>query len=119
MTSKRVYKKPISIVHTLSEMEQMTDTQLDEDLFRAFRSIISYYPTGTTVLLSNHSITIVEKNQLHSLDRPMVRIIFDLQEQKEVFHRVDLNKNKNIKIEREIITEEYIHNPSILEAVRS
>lgn len=118
MTSKRTYKNAFSVMDTLSQMEEMTRLQLDEDIFKVFRSIISYYPVGTTVLLDNETIAIVEQNRVSSVSEPIVRIIFDLKNQKKVFSKIDLNLRKDIKIEREIITEEYINNPNILGAIQ-
>ncbi|NLK22116.1 MAG: HD-GYP domain-containing protein [Epulopiscium sp.] len=118
MTSKRIYRDPFTIVDTLNEMERMTKNHLDEDIFKIFRSIICYYPVGTTVLLSDNTIAIVEQNRIESITQPVVRVIYDLGSQREVFKRVDLILNDTITIQRELISEEYINNPSILRAMK-
>lgn len=118
MTSKRIHRDPYTIIDTLNEMEKMTKDHLDEDLFKIFRSIICYYPVGTTVLLSNETIAIVEQNKTESINQPIIRVIFDLKSQRELFKRIDLAHYENIKIQRELIPEEYMNNPSILRAIR-
>lgn len=118
MTSKRAYRNEYTIVNTLNEMERMTKNHLDEDLFKTFRGMICYYPVGTTVLLSNETVAIVEQNKIGSIDKPTVRVIYDLKTKQEVFRRVDLSATKEVKIERELISEEYINNPAILRAMR-
>lgn len=118
MTSKRAYRNEYTIVNTLNEMERMTKDHLDEDLFKTFRGMICYYPVGTTVLLSNDTIAIVEQNKIGSIDRPTVRVIYDLKNNEEIFRRVDLSATKELKVERELISEEYMNNPSILRAMR-
>ncbi|NLM48805.1 MAG: HD-GYP domain-containing protein [Epulopiscium sp.] len=118
MTSKRAYRNEYTIVNTLNEMERMTKNHLDEDLFKTFRGMICYYPVGTTVLLSNETVAIVEQNKIGSIDKPTVRVIYDLKTKQEVFKRVDLSATKEVKIERELISEEYINNPAILRAMR-
>ncbi|WP_058485578.1 HD-GYP domain-containing protein [Defluviitalea phaphyphila] len=116
MTSTRVYKKAFSVVDTLSEMEEMTKNKLDADIFKVFRSIISYYPVGSTVLLNDNTIAIVEQNRPDYIDAPIVRVIFDLNTQQEVFKQVDLHIEKNLEIEKEIVLEEYIDNSCIIKA---
>lgn len=118
MTSKRVYRDEFTIVDTINEMEKMTKEHLDEDIFKTFRGIICYYPIGTTVLLNNETIAIVEKNRIESINQPIVRVIYDLKNNEEAFKRLDLAISDDIKIERELISEEYMNNPSILRAMR-
>lgn len=118
MTSKRIHRDPYTIIDTLNEMEKMTRYHLDPDIFKIFRSIICYYPVGTTVLLTDETIAIVEKNKTESISQPTVRVIYDLKSQQELFKRLDLMLCDDVKIKRELIPEEYMNNPSILRAMK-
>ncbi|MDK2786793.1 MAG: hypothetical protein PWP07_18 [Epulopiscium sp.] len=118
MTSKRIHRDPYTIIDTLNEMEKMTRYHLDSDIFKIFRSIICYYPVGTTVLLSDDTIAIVEKNKTEAINQPTVRVIYDLKSQQELFKRLDLVLHDDIKIQRELVPDEYMNNPAILRAMK-
>lgn len=75
-------------------------TQFKQEYIELFRKIISIYPNGTRVHLSDGRVGIVAKQNQYLSDRPLIRIIeeegYELPENK--LYEIDLAKQLNITI---------------------
>ncbi len=96
MQKRRTYE-------VFEELEQLTQTELDPDLFEHFKKHVAVYPTGQAVLLSNGCKGIVSRQNLKMLTRPVVRVVIDSKGNKEkVPYEYDLMRERTLFIIDEI-----------------
>lgn len=72
--------------------------KLDPVVKDALQKIVAFYPVGTTVLLNDGTIGIVEKNYLEDLNRPAIRVIYNARTMTREDERVFLQKSLNLEI---------------------
>ena len=77
LTSKRSYRKAWHPKEALEYILKGSGSQFDASLVQIFSHLISVYPTGTLVKLSDDSIAVVVKNYAEDLSRPRVRLLED------------------------------------------
>jgi putative nucleotidyltransferase with HDIG domain len=77
LTSQRSYRKAWHPKEALEYIIAGSDSQFDCDLVNAFSHIISVYPTGTLVRLSDGSIAVIVRNHTENIFRPCIRLLED------------------------------------------
>lgn len=95
LTSARPYRQGMELNEVVLLLRK---EKLNLEIKNALESILAFYPVGTTVLLSNGAIGIVEKNYQGNLKRPLVRIVKDGQSFLESPYRIDLSKEERLFI---------------------
>jgi len=92
VTADRVYHRGMPPSTALKKMLEWSDERhLDKNLVYQFIRCLSVYPAGALVQLSNHRIALVESVNPDTMDKPIVRVLYDLTKQ-AVLHpyKVDL-----------------------------
>ncbi len=77
LTSQRSYRKAWHPKEALEYIIAGSDSQFDCELVRVFSHLISVYPTGTLVKLSDGSTAVIVKNHSENIFRPCVRLLED------------------------------------------
>ena len=77
LTSQRSYRKAWHPKEALEYIIAGSDSQFDCDLVKVFSHLISVYPTGALVKLSDGSTAVVVKNHPENIFRPLVRLFED------------------------------------------
>ncbi|MFB0920127.1 MAG: HD-GYP domain-containing protein [Oscillospiraceae bacterium] len=77
LTSQRSYRKAWHPKDALEYIIANSDSQFDCELVREFSQLISVYPTGTLVKLSDGSTAAIVKNHPENIFRPCVRLLED------------------------------------------
>lgn len=75
LTSQRSYRKAWHPKEALEYIIAGSDSQFDCELVQVFSRLISVYPSGTLVKLSDGSSAVVVKNHSENIFRPYVRLI--------------------------------------------
>jgi hypothetical protein len=82
-------------------MMAVAETQLDRDVLIQFLKIVSIYPTGASVRLSNRETGVVVGQHRGLPSRPIVRIVKQNTMDKELdIKEIDLAKHTTIFIEQ-------------------
>ncbi len=95
LISTRPYRMGYPINQSLMLFRQ---EKLDPVVKDTLQKIVAFYPVGTTVLLNDGTIGIVEKNYLEDLNRPAIKIIYDTRSMTREDSRIFLQKSLNIEI---------------------
>lgn len=72
--------------------------KLDPVIKDTLQKIVAFYPVGTTVLLNDGTIGIVEKNYLEDLNRPAIKVIFNTRTMTREDFRIFLQKAPRLEI---------------------
>ena len=75
LTSQRSYRKAWHPKEALEYIIAGSDSQFDFDLVQIFSHLISVYPTGALVKLSDGSTAVVVKNHPENIFRPCIRLL--------------------------------------------
>ncbi len=75
LTSQRSYRKAWHPKEAIEYIIANSDSQFDCELVRDFSHLISVYPTGALVKLSDGSTAVVVKNHTENIFRPCVRLL--------------------------------------------
>jgi len=75
LTSQRSYRKAWHPKEAMEYIIKGSGSQFDNHLVQLFSHLISVYPTGTLVKLSDGSVAVVVKNHTEDLFRPQVRLL--------------------------------------------
>lgn len=79
VTADRVYHKGMAPTEALRRMLEWSDEQhLDKDVVYQFIRALSIYPAGEFVELSNARIAVVETVDATRMDKPKVRVVYNL-----------------------------------------
>lgn len=98
LTSNRVYRKALLPHEGLEILYTQANSKFDLHLIETFKKSIVIYPTGIMVELSNGKKGIVVKQNANSCDRPIVRIVNQVNGKNEKREEIDLSKELNIVI---------------------
>jgi len=99
LTSNRVYRKRMPPNQALEYISAFTYQYFDYDVVKSFINNIAIYPVGTGVELSTGEKCLVVKNYKSMPMRPMVRVIYDSNNNKlKDFYEIDLTKKLNVFI---------------------
>ncbi len=99
LTSSRPYRQGMELNEVVILLRR---EKLNVEVRTTLESILAFYPIGTTVLLSNGTVGIVEKNYQGNLKRPLVRIVKDGNTLLQSPYRVDLSKEQKLFIANRI-----------------
>lgn len=77
LTSQRSYRKAWHPKEALEYIIAGSDSQFDCDLVTVFSHLISVYPIGTLVKLSDGSTAVIVKNHTENTFRPYIRLLKD------------------------------------------
>ena len=77
LTSQRSYRKAWHPKEALEYIIAGSDTQFDCDLVNVFSHLISLYPTGTLVKLSDGATAVIVENHAENIFRPRIRLLDD------------------------------------------
>ena len=75
LTSQRSYRKAWQPKESLEYIISASSSQFDSDLVEKFSHLISIYPTGSLVKLSDDSTAVVVKNHTEDIFRPCIRLL--------------------------------------------
>lgn len=92
LTSQRSYRKAWHPKDALEYILAGSETQFDSDLVQVFAHLISVYPTGSLVRLSDGSTAVVIKNHRENVFRPRVRLL-ESSPLGEKGYEIDLNED--------------------------
>ncbi len=109
LTAERVYKAGMAQTRAFRMLLEDKQQHFDRDLVQSFIKCMGVYPAGALVLLSNHRLAIVLKqNEEHPL-YPQVRMIFNVTSDHYIAPcDIDLaKKTQDIKIERCVDPKEF------------
>lgn len=95
LTSSRPYRKGMELNEVVVLLRK---EKLNLEVRTTLENILAFYPIGTTVLLSNGTIGIVEKNYQGNLKRPLVRIVKDGETLLQTPYRIDLSQEQKLFI---------------------
>jgi putative nucleotidyltransferase with HDIG domain len=99
LTTLRVYQTPNNPVEAIKIMMNLSGRHFDPETLKAFLGMIGLYPIGTMVRLSTNEIGIVTKIIPEEPARPVIRVIYDKDENTldDPFD-LDLGKNNDVSI---------------------
>lgn len=95
ITSERCYRQGVGINEAVIMLRK---ENLNEKVEKTLESMLNFYPVGSTVLLSNNAVALVEKNYSENLDRPVVRVIEENGTELANYYRLDLMQEQSIHI---------------------
>lgn len=75
LTSQRSYRKAWQPKEALEYIMNASNSQFDADLVHRFSHLISIYPTGSIIKLSDGSTAVVVKNHPEDIFRPLIRLL--------------------------------------------
>ena len=75
LTSNRPYRRANFPSEAIEYMMACADTHFDMEVLSAFLKIVSVYPSGTIVDLSNGQTAVVVENHIENILRPTVRLL--------------------------------------------
>lgn len=101
LVSNRPYREGFPINRALTILRK---EKLNEYAIKTLESMVAFYPVGTSVKLSNNLIALVEQNFTTDLNRPLVRVIYDLCTNTIENYRYDLRKELNVTILEKVTT---------------
>ncbi|MGB9813339.1 MAG: HD-GYP domain-containing protein [Thermovenabulum sp.] len=101
MTTDRVYRRAIPVHEVYEMIEGSCNTLFPFNLVRAFLSCINPFPPGTLVMLSTEEAAIVVASSDLPF-RPKVKLL-------KSFEEIDLTKELNITIRRQLTPEEALN----------
>jgi putative nucleotidyltransferase with HDIG domain len=99
LTSSRPYRQGMELNEVILLLRQ---AKLNIKIRTTLESILAFYPVGTTVMLNNGMIGIVEKNYQGNLKRPLVRIVKDGSDILESTYKIDLSKELKLFIAKRL-----------------
>lgn len=91
MTSIKVYKDAKTVLEAVEYVKEQSNSLFDSEMVAILVENVAIYPTGTGVMLSDHSKGIVIKQNRKYTNRPIIKGILE----KKV---IDLSKTDNLKI---------------------
>ena len=104
MTSDKPYRKAYTISDTVEYLYSTAGIYYEKNYIHEFLKYTPIYPVGMIVLLSNSIVGVIVKNNIESLIRPVVRLLYNPHSRiKYVNREVNLMEELTLKIEREII----------------
>ncbi len=77
ITTLRSYQYPVNPKKALDEMQKLTDTILDGEVFARFVEMMGNYPVGTLVRLDTNEIAMVRRPNPLNENAPLVRVLID------------------------------------------
>lgn len=95
LTSSRPYRQGMELNEVVLLLRK---ERLNMEVRMTLESVLAFYPVGTSVLLSNGTIGIVEKNYQGNLKRPLVRIVKDGDSFLASPYKVDLSQEQKLFI---------------------
>ncbi|MDF2612897.1 MAG: hypothetical protein K0S71_683 [Clostridia bacterium] len=95
LTSARAYRQGMELNEVVLMLRK---EKLNMEIRTMLESVLAFYPIGTSVLLSNGTIGIVEKNYQGNLKRPLVRIVKDGDYFLESPYKLDLSQEQKLFI---------------------
>lgn len=95
LVSDRPYRKGFELNEACIILKK---EKIDNQVREALEKMIAFYPVGSTVLLSNGIVGIVEKNFAGDLNKPNVRGVYHVREKKLCEQRICLRDEKDIYI---------------------
>lgn len=102
MTSKRPYKKAISVAQTIKMMRASAGKHLDKEIMEIFFQNVAVYPVGSIVLLSNGLVGLIKKNHKTNMLRPKIKVVYDAKRKIKVNREIDLMDESIIKISKRV-----------------
>ncbi len=82
MTKRRAYRKGKGGVSVMREMILMKDKKFDAAVLKTFLGVMSVFPVGTLVKLSDSTYGLVVKPNVGQPLRPVIKVLFDQQAQR-------------------------------------
>ncbi len=79
MTKKRTYREGKAGVSAMKELLLLKDKKFDAAILRTFLGVMSVFPVGTIVKLSDGMYALVVKPNVGDPLRPIVKVLFDVQ----------------------------------------
>lgn len=79
MTKKRTYRQGKAGVSVIKELILMKDKRFDGAVLRTFLGVMSVFPVGTIVKLSNATFALVVRPNVGNPLQPIVKVMFDAQ----------------------------------------
>ncbi|MDO5291252.1 MAG: HD-GYP domain-containing protein [bacterium] len=98
LTSDRCYRKKWSNEKAVNYLIEYAGTMFDTELVRTFIQVITIYPNGSIVHLSNGFYGIVKCQNKNMSGRPVVRVFADSQRREIDMYEIDLLQNLSITI---------------------
>lgn len=98
MTYDRPYRRKEPQRVALQEILNHINVDFDPEISRFFVSTIGYYPIGSVVELSNRTLAVVIEQVINSLMRPVIRILYDQENDSAVDEVINLSKNLTLSI---------------------
>ncbi len=95
LTSSRPYRQGMELNEVVLLLRK---EKLNIEVRNTLESVLAFYPIGTTVMLSNGAIGIVEKNYQGNLKKPLVRIVKDGGTLLTSPYKIDLSQEQKLFI---------------------
>ena len=89
LIADRPYRQGFPINTALSILKQ---ERLNTEIIHTLENIIAFYPVGSTVLLNNYHVGLVEQNFADDLRRPLVRVFYNLNTRTAEDYKCNLKK---------------------------
>ncbi|WP_069997236.1 HD-GYP domain-containing protein [Cellulosilyticum sp. I15G10I2] len=99
LMSNRPYRQALSVkeVIAIAQMEK-----INVPIRQVVESILAFYPVGSTVLLSNGDIGIVEKNFVQDVARPLVKVVYNVNTHQKHEYKLNLQERLDVCVAEKI-----------------
>ena len=98
LISDRTYRKGMPLNEALMIAGR---EKINKEVRRAIEDTLAFYPVGSTVLLSNGLIGIVERNFIEDVSKPLIKVIYDEKVKQAVKYKINLQE-EDIHVQRRI-----------------
>ncbi|MBU2644310.1 HD domain-containing protein [bacterium] len=103
LISGRSYKKSWTPPAVMRYLDAMAGVEFDLDLWDAFQAVMGYYPVGSLVKLSDHSLAFVISVPQKDILRPQVIVVVDAEGQRTEENRfIDLKEDLSLSIQKDM-----------------